>query len=230
MKNIKVIAFDADDTLWQNENFYRDSEKQFCKLMAEYMSEDDVSRELLKTEISNISLYGYGVKSFSLSMIETAIKISDGNVNNKTIQEIIIIGKNLIEMPVILLDGVVAVLSELKESYRIILATKGDLLDQHRKLCKSGLLEFFDHIEIMSEKDVAGYESLIKKLGISVQEFLMVGNTVKSDILPVKMIGAEAVHIPYHITWGHEFSENDEFHFHKLSGIIELPEFLKTKK
>jgi putative hydrolase of the HAD superfamily len=222
MKNIKVIAFDADDTLWENENFYFDTEMKFCELMSGFVPVPEVREELLKTEISNIELYGYGAKSFILSMIETAMRISEGKVDNKTINSIIGIGKDLINMPVKLLDGVEETLAELQKSYKLVLATKGDLLDQERKLHKSGIAKYFDHVEVMSNKRKADYLQLIQKLGILPAEFLMIGNTVKSDIIPVIEAGGKAVYIPFHITWEHEQADSSATEFVRITKIPEL--------
>jgi putative hydrolase of the HAD superfamily len=209
--NIKVIAFDGDDTLWVNETFYRESEKTFYALLKDHIDEKDAERELFKTEMDNLPLYGYGTKGFMLSMIETAIRISGGKISAEIIAEILQIGKKQIEKPVELIDGVETVLRKLKSSYKIIIATKGDLLDQQRKLKKSGLADIFDHIEIMSDKQEADYNDLIRRLNIHPENFLMVGNSLKSDVLPVIKVGGKAVYIPFHTTWVHEqASHHDE--------------------
>jgi len=205
---IKVIAFDADDTLWDNELYFQETEKNFCELLEDFLPQHTVSRELLQTEIKNISLYGYGIKAFMLSMIETAIRITDKNIKAETIEKIISFGQELLEKPVQLIEGVEEVLKSLKTKYRLVMATKGDLLDQERKLKKSGLADFFHHIEIMSEKKEADYKKLIQHLDIKPNEFLMIGNSLKSDILPVLNIGGHGIHIPYHVTWAHEKVEN----------------------
>lgn len=202
--NLKVIAFDADDTLWDNEAYFLEAENKFCELMEDYLPRHTVSRELLQTEIKNISLYGYGIKAFILSMIETAIRISDKTINVSVIEKIIGFGQELLEKPVHLIDGVEDVLSELKSRYRLVMATKGDLLDQERKLKKSGLASYFHHIEIMSEKKEEDYQKLIRHLDIKPAEFLMIGNSIKPDVLPVLNIGGHGFHVPYHTTWGHE--------------------------
>ena len=209
-ENCKVIAFDADDTLWVNEPYYRETEKAFTKLLASYLSEEEVSKILLETETKNIKLYGYGVKGFMLSMIETALKITKDN-SKEIVDQILDLGKALIHPPMELLEGVKETLEELnKKGKKLVLATKGDLLDQERKLERSGLTKCFHHIEIMSNKKEEDYRKFIKRLEVSPDEFLMVGNSVKSDILPVLSIGAYAIHIPYHTTWEHEKVENHE--------------------
>jgi len=151
-KNIKVIAFDADDTLWVNETYFRDAEHQFAKLLAQYETENKIDQELFKTEIKNLTHYGYGVKGFVLSMIECALELSNYQVNQKTIEAILTIGKEMLEKPIELLDGIEEVLHSLQGKYKLIVATKGDLLDQERKLEKSNLLKYFHHIEVMSDK------------------------------------------------------------------------------
>lgn len=222
MKNIKVIAFDADDTLWENENLYHDVEMKFCELMSRYFSAEKVRKELLVTEIANIDLYGYGVKSFVLSMIETALRISETKVDALILNTIINLGKNLIDMPVKLLDGVEFTLQNLYGKYQLILATKGDLLDQQRKLRKSGLEKYFSHVEVMSNKKSEDYKELINKIGVSANEFLMVGNTVKSDIIPVIEMGGKAILIPFHITWEHENADITTTDFLKIEKMKEL--------
>jgi len=204
LKQIKVIGFDADDTLWVNEPFYQDVEKEFCLLMKPYLIEKETSKELFKTEIQNLEIYGYGAKGFILAMVETALRATNGKITTSEIKRILQIGKTLLAMPIQLLAGVENVLQKLQVSYKLILATKGDLLDQERKLEKSGLIGYFHHIEIMSDKHEDNYKKLLVRLGIEPHEFLMVGNSVKSDILPVINIGAKAVHIPFEVTWKHE--------------------------
>lgn len=202
--SIKVVAFDADDTLWVNEPYFRKTEEAFCQLLEGYLSLHDLERELMRTELDNLPLYGYGVKGFTLSMVEAAIRITSGTLSVEIIDKILDLGKSLLNEPIELLDGVEDVLENLQGKYRLVVATKGDLLDQERKLRKSGLGKYFHHIEIMSEKDDANYLKLIRHLDIKPGELLMVGNSLKSDILPVLNIGGSAIHVPYHITWAHE--------------------------
>jgi len=221
---LKVIAFDADDTLWDNEIFFQKTEKKFFELLEEYLPQHSTARELLQVEIKNIPLYGYGIKAFILSMIETAIRVSDRTIAISVIEKIIGYGQELLDKPIQKLDGVEEVLSSLKTKYRLVVATKGDLLDQERKLKKSGLLNYFHHIEIMSEKAEPDYQKLIRHLDIQPQEFMMIGNSLKSDILPVLNIGGHAIHIPYHVTWGHEKIEKTIEHdnFRQLEIIREV--------
>jgi putative hydrolase of the HAD superfamily len=204
MTNIKVIAFDADDTLWVNEPYFRETEEAFGRLMANFMPPHTAARELLLTEIKNLPLYGYGIKGFMLSMVETALKITNNTIDAHGLEKIIELGKDLLARPIELLEGVEEVLLALKEHYRLVVATKGDLLDQERKLRLSGIEHHFHHIEIMSEKGEGDYKKLLKHLDIQPSEFLMIGNSLKSDVLPVLNIGGYAVHVPFHTTWEHE--------------------------
>lgn len=209
-KNIKVIGFDADDTLWVNETYFRDAEVTFAKLLEQYETLNKIDQELFKMEMKNLPLYGYGVKGFILSMVEMSLELSNNNVSNKTIQAILDIGKDMINKPVELLDGVEVVLKALSKKYRLILATKGDLLDQERKLEKSGLLNYFHHIEVLSDKQEVNYSKLLNHLDIKPSEFLMIGNSLKSDVLPLVNIKAHAIHVPFHTTWTHEQVEESE--------------------
>lgn len=208
-KSIKVIAFDADDTLWVNETYFREAEHKFVKLLSKYETENKLEQELFLMEMKNLHLYGYGVKSFILSMIESALALSNYKIKSTVIQQIIEIGKEMLEKPIELLDGVEQTLKTLKPKYRLILATKGDLLDQERKLEKSGLTKYFHHIEILSDKKPENYQKLLSHLDSTPSEFLMVGNSLKSDILPLLEVGAKAVHVPFHTTWAHEVIENN---------------------
>ncbi|MCR6721966.1 MAG: HAD family hydrolase [Chitinophagaceae bacterium] len=219
MKNISVIAFDADDTLWVNEPYFRETEEKFCALLQDYIPLHTAAQELFKTEIENLSLYGYGVKGFMLSMVETALRVSSNTVHVSVIEKALEYGKELLARPIELLEGVEDVLKALHGKYRLVVATKGDLLDQERKLKKSGLEHYFHHIEIMSDKKEQDYVKLIRHLDIKPEQFLMLGNSLKSDVLPVISMGGHAVHIPYHITWDHE----------KVDHHIEHPNFYQAE-
>ena len=224
-KNIKVIGFDADDTLWVNETYFRDAESAFAKLLSRFETENKIDQELFKMEIKNLPVYGYGVKGFMLSMVEMALEISNKTVSNETIERILEIGKDMINKPVELLDDVEEVLRELSKNYRLIVATKGDLLDQERKLEKSGLLDYFHHIEVLSDKKEENYSRLLKHLDIKPEHFLMIGNSLKSDILPLVAIGAKAIHIPFHTTWVHEkviVSSNESKSYKTLKNLGEV--------
>jgi len=203
-KNIKVIAFDADDTLWVNETYFREAELEFAKLLAKYETANKIDQELFQTEIKNLTHYGYGVKGFMLSMVECALELSNYQIHQKTIEKILNIGKEMLEKPIELLDGVEELLQSLQGKFKLIVATKGDLLDQERKLEKSNLSKYFHHVEVMSDKKEKDYQKLIKHLDIEPSELLMIGNSLKSDVLPLVKIGASAIHIPFHTTWIHE--------------------------
>ena len=229
-KDIDLIAFDADDTLWHNETIFLTAQAKFKKLLAEYRSEDWIDRKLYETEARNLQHFGYGVKGFTLSMIETAIELSGGRINGTEIQTVIELGKEMLKAPVELLDGVEECISELLKSYRLMVITKGDLFDQEAKIAKSGLGEQFCAIEIVSEKNLKTYERIIKKYEIHPHRFLMVGDSLKSDILPVIALGAHAVHVPYKTTWTHERVESadlDERRYVQLDHIRLLPRFLR---
>ena len=230
--NIKVIGFDADDTLWVNETYFREAEEAVGQLLSHYETPNKVDQELYKMEIKNLPTYGYGVKGFVLSMIELAIELSAGSVSNEIIGKILDIGKDMINKPIELLDDVEDVLKTLSRDYRLILATKGDLLDQERKLEKSGLLQYFHHIEVLSEKQEPNYQKLLNHLDIKPSEFLMVGNSLKSDILPLINIGAEAIHVPFHTTWEHEKVSKERTNglkYNTIERLSDILSFIKVK-
>ena len=208
--HIKVIGFDADDTLWVNETYFREAEVKFAELLEHYETKNKVDQELFKMEMKNLDLYGFGIKGFMLSMIESALELSNNRVPQEIINNILNIGKNMIARPVELLDGVEDVLHVLSQNYRLIVLTKGDLLDQERKLEKSGLSKYFHHVEVLSDKKEINYKNLLDHLEIEVNEFLMVGNSLKSDVIPILNIGAAAVHVPFHTTWAHEMVPEEE--------------------
>ncbi len=202
--NIKVIAFDADDTLWVNEPYFRKTEGEFAALLSGFETKYKIDQELFKKEISNLSLYGYGIKGFVLSMIECGLELSNYTLTGKDIERILNFGKKMLNQPIELLDDVEMVLQKLSLKYKLIVVTKGDLVDQERKLKKSKLVKYFHHIEVVSEKKEMDYKCILKHLDIIPAELLMVGNSLKSDILPLLSIGASAIHVPYHTTWIHE--------------------------
>jgi putative hydrolase of the HAD superfamily len=218
--NLKVIAFDADDTLFVNEPYFQETEDKFCVMMSDYLSKQGLSQELFKIEVDNLSLYGYGIKGYTLSMIEAAMKISNNTLSVEVIGKIIDLGKELLQRPIELLDGVEETLKALRGKYKLIVATKGDLKDQQRKLHDSGLGIYFHHIEVMADKQEVNYEKLLKRLEIESKEFFMIGNSLKSDVLPVIGIGGYAVHIPFHTTWEHE----------KISHKVDHPNFRTVDK
>lgn len=216
----KIIAFDADDTLFVNEPYFQEIEHKFCALMSDYLSQQGLSQELFKTEIDNLDLYGYGIKGYTLSMIEAAMKISNNTISLAIVEKIIEFGKELLQKPIELLEGVEDTLAALNGKYKLIVATKGDLKDQRRKLHNSGLGSYFHHIEVMIDKKEKDYQDLIQRLEIEPEEFLMIGNSLKSDVLPVLAIGGYAVHIPFHTTWEHE----------KINHTVEHPNFRTLEK
>lgn len=224
---IKVIGFDADDTLWVNEPYYREAESKFVKLVSAYGVDIDIAGALFKTEISNLELYGYGIKAFMLSLVECAISLTHGALRSDTVQEIIEIGKGMLRRPIELLEDVKTVLEQLAPRYRLIVATKGDLLDQERKMTRSSISSYFHHIEVMSDKQEQHYIQLLHHLDIDPCEFLMIGNSMKSDIIPPINLGAWAIHIPYHTTWAHEEVDEDPvsgqfFRIKKLRQVLDL--------
>lgn len=228
--DIKVIGFDADDTLWVNETYFREAETKFATLLSQYETLNKIDQELFKMEIKNLPLYGYGVKGFVLSMVEMALELSNNNVSNNVINSIINIGKDMLSKPVELLHGVEETLSRLSNKYRLILVTKGDLLDQERKLEKSGLIKYFHHIEVLSDKQEANYLKLLNHLDINPSEFLMIGNSLKSDILPLININSKAIHVPFHTTWVHEqinVSESPNTTYKTIENLIEVVNILK---
>ncbi len=201
---IDVIAFDADDTLWHNETLYADAQARYQELLAAYDGEHAVLDELYETEMANLPCFGYGIKSFALSMIETAIRLSGGEIPAGEIQGIINIAKEMKQAPVSLLEHVEDVIRALSGTHRLMLITKGDLLDQERKIAYSGLAPYFESVEVVTEKTADVYRALLARHRIAPERFVMVGNSLRSDVLPVVSLGARAVHIPYHITWAHE--------------------------
>ena len=228
-KDFKIIGFDADDTLWVNEPYFRETEKKFSELLSDFQAPETVSRELQNTEIQNLKIYGYGIKGFMLSMIETAERISHNSIPNEIIDKILKLGRELLNKSIELLDGIPEILEKLRTSgYKLIVATKGDLLDQERKLTKSGLEKYFHHIEVMSDKREPNYLKLLSHLDIHPEDFLMIGNSMKSDIIPVLNIGGCAVHIPFHTTWAHEEAEKTKNtdRFREFEHVSELEALL----
>ncbi len=210
-----TIAFDADDTLWDNEIFFRESEREFCKLINSHnpnLTEKEIMPVLFDNEVGNLSIYGFGVKSFVLSAIETAGKLLNNDVPYSIISSIVKIGRNQLMQPVTLLADVEDTLKRLKESgkYRLVVATKGDLLDQESKIKRSGLEQYFERTIIMSDKREDDYLKMIKSLNCKPEKLVMIGNSFKSDILPVVNLGGRGIYIPYHTTWAHEVVDTIE--------------------
>jgi len=226
-EKVKVIGFDADDTLWINENYYRATEDRFAELLSAYGDPEQIKGELFKTEMKNLELFGYGVKPFIISMVETAIRVSDSKISNEIIEQMLDMGRGMLREPVELLPGVEKVLQQLHGKYRLIVATKGDLLDQERKLKNSGLAGYFHHIEVMSDKTQDSYAELISHLDIRPEEFVMIGNSMRSDILPPYELGSYVIYIPYEMTWQHE-TNVEEIHanerYYKYTSLEEILE------
>ena len=230
--SISTIAFDADDTLWVNETYFRDTEARFAALLDRFETQNTLDQQLFLKEMQNLPVYGYGIKGFMLSMVECAIEISNGNVSTAEIQSILAMGKEMIEHPVELLPGIETVLQQLQDRYRLLVLTKGDLLDQERKLAASGLGAYFHHVEVMSDKTPEKYQRLLEHLEINPNEFLMIGNSLKSDVLPIIEIGAKAIHIPFHTTWAHEQvsdKEAERADYLTISNALELLDLLPTR-
>lgn len=226
---ISTIGFDADDTLWHNETLYTMTQAEFRTLLTDYHDPEWIDRKLFETEMRNLHRFGYGIKSFTLSMIETAIELTEGRVTGREIQQIIDAAKEMQSAPVEVLPCVAETLARLGERYPLFLITKGDLFDQKSKLARSGLSEYFAAVEVFSEKNESAYMRVLDAHGIRPEQFLMVGNSIRSDILPVKALGAEAVHIPYFTTWEHEQVDQDaiDVSFHHLGSMCELAALLE---
>lgn len=242
---LTTIGFDADDTLWHSENHFLLTTERFCELIAPWTqasrlqnptSSDSSRRDLIETQLitierRNLQLLGYGAKAFTLSMIETAIEISEGEIPASVIAEILEWGHELLNHPVELLDGVTATLDALAGSYELLLITKGDLLHQESKIAQSGIAPVFSGIEILSDKTAASYQRVLHQRSVPAKEFLMVGNSVRSDVLPVLKLGAQAVHVPYHVTWAleeHDSTGLQAEQFHSCAHIGELPALLSS--
>jgi putative hydrolase of the HAD superfamily len=224
----ELIAFDADDTLWHNEALFTVTQERYRALLEPHLLRPWSGEALYQTEVRNLQHFGYGIKGFTLSMIETAIELTDGRVPGSVIQQIIDLSKAMLAAPVELIEHVAEVIPALGRSHRLILITKGDLFDQEAKIARSGLAEHFQHIEIVSDKTVGVYRALLARHGVAPERFLMVGNALRSDILPVLEMGGRAVYIPYQSTWAHEHValENPPPGMVELSHIGQLPAWL----
>ena len=227
---IQVIGLDADDTLWHMETLFHLTHEKFEELLADYHSREWIEKKLFETEMRNLQYFGYGIKGFTLSMIETAIELTEGRITGSEIRKIIDFAREMVKAPVELVDHAADTVKALAASYPLMLITKGDLFDQESKIARSGLSEYFKYIEILSRKSPGAYQAVLAKHGIEPQHFLMVGNSLKSDILPILEIGGHAVFIPYPLTWEHEkVSKKDlrEKKYIKLEHIGQLPGFLE---
>jgi putative hydrolase of the HAD superfamily len=226
-----TIGLDADDTLWHNESLYWLTQEKFRQLLAPYHSAEWIDQRLYETELRNLEHFGYGIKGFALSMIETAIDLTEGRVGAGEIGEILGYAKTMLQAPVDLLPGVEEVVQQLASDHQLMLITKGDLFDQESKVARSGLGDYFAKVEIVREKDPSAYRTILQRHGIAPQHFLMVGNSMRSDILPVLSLGGLAAYIPYHITWQHEAAAPPEpttAGFFHLDAIDQLPALVQV--
>jgi putative hydrolase of the HAD superfamily len=229
---IEMVAFDGDDTLWHNESYFSVTQDKFRHIMGPYLGGvDDVGTHLLDTELRNLRIYGYGIKSFTLSMVETAIEISGGRVTSNEIGAILAAGKEMLAHPVVVLEGAVEAIEAVSATHQVMLVTKGDLFDQESKLARSGLGERFESVEIVSEKDQHTYRRILERRGLSPEGFVMVGNSMRSDIRPVLDVGGWAVHVPYDVTWAHELVDDEDAmrehqRFRHLDSLAGLPAVL----
>mgnify|MGYP003591033552 CR=1 FL=1 len=224
-EGVKVIAFDADDTLWDCQSHFVDVERRYCALLSEYCDATTVSSELFKTESANMPLLGYGCKAFTISLIENAVKVSHGKVRGSIIEQIVKLGKSLLCWDVLPLPHVTDVLMVLQKKYRLAIFTKGELLDQEDKLKRSGLDHFFSHVFVVSDKTPERVLELCSNMNIKPSELLMVGNSFKSDIMPAVEVGAQAVYVPFDVTWKHE--ETEVFQHDRIIKIDDIKELLK---
>lgn len=221
-----LVAFDADDTLWHNETHFQGTQQRFRELLAEYHPPEWIDARLEAAELRNLTHFGYGVKGFVLSMIETAVELTEGRVSGAQVQQIVDWGRQMLSHPIELLPGVREAVAKVAEVHRVAVITKGDLLDQEAKLARSGLGELFSAFEVVSEKDAKTYTAVMRRLGVEPSRFVMVGNSVRSDVLPVLTAGGSAVHVPYHLTWAHEQVPAGGATFTTLGSLAELPGWL----
>jgi putative hydrolase of the HAD superfamily len=229
MTSLMTIGFDADDTLWQNEYFYKLTQARFAALLADHAAPDDLSRRLLETEKRNLARYGFGIKGFTLSMIETAIEVTGGKVPASTISGILDAGREMLAHPVETLPGARETLEALAGDYRLVLITKGDLFDQERKLAASGLGDFFAAVEIVSDKSEATYARVFSRHGDGPERAMMVGNSLRSDIVPAIAAGSWGVYVPHELNWVLEHDEppTATHRYREIGSLAELPEVVR---
>lgn len=228
---VRVVGFDGDDTLWHSESHFEVTQNAFRELLHRHVPEADVDTRLAEMEMKNLNVYGYGVKSFTLSMLETAIELTQGRIPAADLEVVLNWGKRMLLEPTELLDGVEDTLRELSKRYDLMLITKGDLFDQEGKLARSGLGDLFWGVDVLSEKNIDSYRGVFQRRGIQPELFVMVGNSLRSDVVPVVALGGHAVHIPYHVTWHHEHVPDEELPeqgWRRLDSIRELPEALES--
>jgi putative hydrolase of the HAD superfamily len=228
---VRVVGFDGDDTLWHSETRFTMTQSEYRDLLKRHVPVADVDSRLAETEMKNLGIYGYGVKSFTLSMIETAIQLTEGRIPASDLEVILGWGKRMLMQPTELLDQVEQTLKQIAGRYDLLLITKGDIFDQESKLARSGLGDLFLGVEIVSEKSFDSYAGIFRRRGIEPAEFVMVGNSLRSDVIPVVGLGGYAVHIPYSVTWHHEHVPEDELPrqgWRRIAAIGELPAVLET--
>jgi len=226
---IEMIAFDADDTLWHAEVIFREAEEKFCEILLPWHDREMIKRTLFEIETRNISRYGFGAKSYTFSMIETALALSEREINGKAIEEIMNIGRGMLDAEFELLPGVKETLDTLLGNYPLMVITKGDLLEQTSKIYRSGLADYFDFIEVLSNKSTQSYRDIFNKLELDPKTFVMVGNSLPSDIQPILSLGGIGVHIPADTTWAHELMDDfdhSQENFYELEYIGQFPELL----
>ena len=228
---VRVVGFDGDDTLWHSETRFSVTQAEFRDLLRGHVPDADVAARLAETEMKNLGIYGYGVKSFTLSMLETAIQLTEGRIPAADLEVILGWGKRMLMEPTELLDHVEQTLKQIAGRYDLLLITKGDIFDQESKLARSGLGDLFLGVEIVSEKSVDSYQAIFRRRGIASEEFVMVGNSLRSDIVPVVTLGGQAVHIPYEVTWHHEHVPDEQLPrqgWRRIAAIGELPALLEA--
>jgi putative hydrolase of the HAD superfamily len=203
-RDLKLVGFDADDTLWRSEDYYRDAQLEFERIVGGYVDLDDAHDRLYAIEKQNLALFGYGAKGMTLSMVEAAIAITDAKIRARDVHRIVELGKSVLQHPVELLPGIRAAVEAIAADYAVVLITKGDLFHQEAKVRRSGLSDLFGRIEIVSEKDEATYARVLGEFSLAPAQFAMIGNSLRSDIAPVLALGGCGVHMPYHVTWAHE--------------------------
>lgn len=230
MPRFDLIAFDADDTLWHNERLYADAQARLRQLLAPYHPPDWIDAQLYQTEMRNMRHFGYGIKAFALSMIETAIELTEGRISGREIKTIVDTAKTMLTAKVELLEHTAETIATLAERYPLMIITKGDLLDQESKVARSGLAAYFHHVEVVSDKTQDSYAALFRRHALAPERFLMVGNSLRSDILPVLALGASAVYVPYPLTWAHEVVDPPpagQPGFYEIAHLGELPRLLE---
>jgi putative hydrolase of the HAD superfamily len=227
---LHTIGFDADDTLWQNEVYFRLTEERFASLLADYADPSHLAERLLAAERRNLGHYGFGVKGFVLSMIESAIEVTEGRVPGRVIAELLAAGREMLEQPIELLAHARRAVESLAPDYQLLLITKGDLLDQERKLAQSGLGDLFAGVEIVSDKTASVYAAIFARHGTPPDHVAMVGNSLKSDVIPVLAIGGYGVHVPHQTTWALEHADAplDDPRFFALTDLAGLPDLVKN--